>query len=117
MTVGRWIEADAEGWYRIFLGYETTVLPKGRRPVLRPKAYLQWLTPSGSGVGHEVVAMVELAVDRKVRDLEEVVLEQRGEQWYAALRGYKSAFLDDFAEARLEYVLGPPGQVRRAEPN
>ena len=64
-----------------------------------------------------MVAMVELAVDRKVRDLEEVVLEQRGEQWYAALRGYKSAFLDDFAEARLEYVLGPPGQVSRAEPN
>ena len=117
VTGGRWVDAKAEGWYRIFLRDEPTILPKGRRPVLRPNAYLQWLVRSSDGPGYRVVATVELPLDRNVRALTEAVLERRGEQWLARFRGYKAKFLNDFAKARLEYVLGPPGQVTRTEPN
>lgn len=123
ITGGHWTTADpssAGGFYRLYLTEEPTVVKgyKKDHPQDRPYVYVQWVEPRPRNVTddtasrYEVRTSISLPIDRdRIRGLYGLELWRREAHWMASMRGYKHAFMNDFAKTELVFQLGAPGEA------
>jgi hypothetical protein len=115
---GRWSDGatGGGGFFRVLLTQELAQLKGRKKPQMAPHVYVQWLerTTADGFPPYRIRATLPVPFDRdEVRDVVDVRLWSRGNEWLMSLVGYKHDFMDDFAHAEVVFKLGAPGQVSR----
>lgn len=123
VTGGHWVDtsgAGAEGFYRILLTEQPTVIPgsKKHRVWNRPYLYVQWVESRREATAAEITTpyavrtTMSLPFDRVgIYSADGLQLWRRNSRWIASFEGHKHGFMDNMAWAEVDVELGAPGQA------